>query len=52
MQLRRLLVILAVSISTSLLVCCQSTGKVTFQNSDFEHQMKQGEASQSLRNIM
>lgn len=43
MQLQRLLVILGVLLVLSLLACCQSTGKVTFQDSTTEHEAdKQG----------
>jgi len=43
MQLQRLLIILGVLLVLSLLACCQSTGKISFQDSATEHEAdKQG----------
>lgn len=42
MQLQRLLVILGVLLALSLLVCCQSASKVTFQDAVSEQEKKQG----------
>ncbi|XP_025992055.1 uncharacterized protein LOC105198796 [Solenopsis invicta] len=39
MQLQRLLVIPGILLVLSLLACCQSAGKITFQDSDTEHQI-------------
>ncbi|KAL6263590.1 hypothetical protein P5V15_006379 [Pogonomyrmex californicus] len=43
MQLQRLLVILGALLLLSSLACCQSTGKITFQDGDSEHQTKKQE---------
>ncbi|XP_077271625.1 DUF1676 domain-containing protein Osi2 [Temnothorax americanus] len=43
MQLQRLLVILGVLLALSLLACCQSTGKITFQDTATEHQADEQE---------
>ncbi|XP_072749443.1 uncharacterized protein Osi2 isoform X2 [Anoplolepis gracilipes] len=49
MQLQRLLVILGVLLVLSLLVCCQSASKVTFQDGVSEQQVKKEETSSQQR---
>lgn len=39
MQLQRLLVILGILLVLTLLACCQSAGKITFQDTGIEHQV-------------
>ncbi|XP_011703616.1 PREDICTED: uncharacterized protein LOC105459363 [Wasmannia auropunctata] len=48
MQLQRLLVILGILLVLSLLACCQSTGKIVFQDSTSEHEADKQEKSKEV----